>query len=126
MNLKILDTWFSKFIRLRDSVDGYGRCISCGKLVHWREADAGHYVNRRKYSVRYNEKNVNLQCRHCNRFCEGNAAGYTLGLVKKYGSQVINELSLASNLSTKWTQFEINELVKYYKKEVKMFINNHS
>ena len=123
MNLKPLDKAFSEYIRLRDSIDGYGRCISCGKLIHWRDGDCGHYVNRSKYAVRYNEKNCNLQCRACNRFQEGNAAGYTLGLIAKYGKQVINELHIASKLPTKWTQFQINEMTKFYKAEVKKLLN---
>ena len=121
MNLKTLDDWFSKYIRLRDSDDnGYGECISCGKRpIYWKDADAGHYVNRRKYAVRYNEKNVNFQCRACNRFQEGNAAGYTIGLTNKHGPQVINELYVASKGSTKWTPFDISVMVKFYKAEVK-------
>jgi len=124
MNLKILDTWFSKFIRLRDSDDnGYLCCISCQKVVHWKKADAGHFVNRKHYALRYNEKNVNGQCRACNRFDEGAGPGYSIGIRKKYGTQIIEILLAMKNSSTKWTQFEINELVKYYKKEVKKLLN---
>jgi hypothetical protein len=45
--IEILDELLSKYIRLRDS-DEYGmvRCISCGKRMHWKESDCGHYVSR--------------------------------------------------------------------------------
>lgn len=60
------DEWMSKFIRLRDAdASGYGRCISCGKLVHWSEADNGHFINRGHLNTRYDEQNCNLQCRSC-------------------------------------------------------------
>ncbi|HUV00529.1 MAG TPA: recombination protein NinG [Bacteroidales bacterium] len=124
MNLTKLDKAFSEFIRLRDSnVNGHGKCISCGKVLHWKNAHCGHYISRRKYAVRYNEKNCNLQCVSCNTFQEGNPAGYTLGLVRKYGKDIINDLLMASKLPTKWTQWELDELTKFYKSEVKKLIN---
>lgn len=66
-NLKAtLDRWFSLYIRLRDSdANGFGRCISCGKLVHYKEADCGHFINRQHMNTRYDERNCNLQCRSC-------------------------------------------------------------
>lgn len=66
-NLKTtLDRWFSLYIRLRDSdANGYSRCISCGKPVYWKEADCGHFINRRHMNTRYDERNCNLQCRNC-------------------------------------------------------------
>jgi hypothetical protein len=118
--IKKLDKVFSEYIRLRDSrIDGYGKCISCGRLIHWKDGDAGHYINRRNYSVRWNEKNVHLQCRFCNRFNEGNAAGYTQGLIKKYGEGIIEELEVAKSFPAKYTDFELNELIKVYKLKIK-------
>ena len=90
-----LDRIFSRYIRLRDAdANGYIRCISCGKAVFWKNSDAGHYVNRRHLALRYDEKNVNAQCRACNRFDEGNMLGYHAGLVKKYGEAVIRYLEI--------------------------------
>ena len=115
-----LDRIFSKFIRLRDSDDnGYGKCISCGKIVHWQDADCGHYINRKHLSTRWCEKNCNLQCRSCNRFQEGNAAGYTLGLIKKYGGTIIEELIAKKMGIYKLTDFEGEILYKEYLKKVK-------
>lgn len=120
-NLKAtLDRWFSLYIRLRDSdANGFGRCISCGKLVHWKEADCGHFINRQHMNTRYDERNCNLQCRSCNRFDEGNNVGYMQGLVKKYGQCVVQELTLKKHLYRKYSDFEYRELIKYYKQKVK-------
>ena len=115
-----LDRWFSIYIRLRDSdANGFGRCISCGKLVHWKEADCGHFINRQHMNTRYDERNCNLQCRSCNRFDEGNNVGYMQGLLKKYGQCVVQELTLKKHLYRKYSDFEYRELIKYYKKKVK-------
>lgn len=120
-NLKAtLDRWFSLYIRLRDSdANGFGRCISCGKLVHWKEADCGHFINRQHMNTRYDERNCNLQCRSCNRFDEGNNVGYMQGLLKKYGQCVVQELTLKKHLYRKYSDFEYRELIKYYKQKVK-------
>ena len=34
-----LDRLFSEYIRRRDADAGYCRCVTCGKLQHWREMD---------------------------------------------------------------------------------------
>jgi hypothetical protein len=115
-----LDRIFSEYIRLRDADEnGYIRCISCGKLAHWKQADAGHYVNRRHMTLRYDEKNVNSQCRYCNRFCEGNMLGYHAGLIKKYGEGVILYLGLKKHNKCKLGKVEYIALINYYTAKVK-------
>lgn len=119
-----LDKWFSLFIRLRDSdANGYGRCISCGKIVHYTDADCGHFINRSHMNTRYDERNCNLQCRACNRFDEGNNIGYTRGLIAKYGEKVIDELYVKKHLFRKYTGAELALLVEHYKKKVKELKN---
>lgn len=121
MNLKAkLDRLFSEYIRLRDTNEnGYGKCISCGKIIHYKEGDAGHYVNRSIMSLRYDEKNVNLQCRHCNRFLEGNMIGYNHGLVEKYGDGVINYLRIKKSNICKIGRVEYEILIKEYQVKIK-------
>jgi len=122
MKLTKLDRVFSLYIRQRDSDEnGIGKCICCGKIVHYRDADCGHYVNRKHLSLRWNEINCNLCCRSCNRFDEGNIPGYTIGLQKKYGSDIVEKLLLAKNKTVKFTQFEIDQMTKYYTEKLKEF-----
>lgn len=121
MDLKAkLDRVFSVYIRMRDADEnGYIRCISCGKAVHWKDADAGHYVNRRHMSLRWDEKNVNAQCRSCNRFDEGNMLGYTEGLQRKYGSQVLNYFKIKKHNIAKYPKVALEHLIKYYQQKIK-------
>lgn len=119
-----LDRVFSEYIRRRDAdADGYIRCISCGKTVHWKESDAGHYVNRKHMSLRWDEKNVNAQCRSCNRFDEGNVLGYTDGLKRRYGDDVIDKLKISkmriSYVSESYLQMQID----HYNKKLKELKN---
>lgn len=115
-----LDRVFSEYVRLRDAdKSGYVRCISCGKIIHWKESDCGHYVNRKHLSTRWNERNCNGQCRACNRFDEGNMLGYTKGLVRKYGDGILNELDMLKHQESRMSEFEGKLLIKHYKDKVK-------
>lgn len=115
-----LDEIFSVYIRLRDSdQNGYCRCISCGKIEHWKDLDCGHFVNRSHMGTRYSEKNCNAQCRACNRFDEGNNIGYTRGLIRKYGIGVISFLEAQKHSFSKMTPFDYNVMIDHYKEEIK-------
>lgn len=115
-----LDRIFSQYIRLRDAdINGYIRCISCGKIVFWKEADNGHFINRKHMSLRFSETNCNAQCRSCNRFDEGNMTGYNLGMIKKYGQQAIDLLILAKNQTNKISDSEYKILISHYQQKIK-------
>lgn len=113
-----LDRVFSLYVRLRDSNNGYFRCISCGRILPYEQADAGHYVNRQHMSLRYDEKNVNAQCRHCNRFLEGNMQDYRQGLIKKYGEKTVVFLEYEKHQTRHYSPFELEALIKYYQSKV--------
>lgn len=115
---KKLDTIFSKFIRLRDSNDGYFKCCSCGQLKPIEQADAGHFINRRWLATRWREDNVHAQCRSCNRFDEGNATGYALFMLNKYGQAHIEYLQALKNAGFHPKDYEIQLLIDEYKKKI--------
>ena len=111
-----LDKVFSRYIRLRDCMpNGYFRCISCGQIKPYEQADCGHYINRRQMITRFDEMNCNAQCRHCNRFMEGNLQGYRDGLIAKYGERDVLLLEAKKKETRKYSDFELVELTKYYK-----------
>ena len=66
-------------------------------------------------STRFDEMNCNAQCRKCNRFMEGNMQGYRRGLVAKYGEQRVLLLEAKKNQTSKYSDFEYEQLIKYYK-----------
>ena len=69
--------------------NGYVQCISCGKWIHWKESQLGHYLHG---VMDFNPVNTNIQCRQCNGFRKGNPIGYAKWLVLKYGQLVLEEL----------------------------------
>lgn len=113
-----LDRVFSDYIRQRDSKNGMFRCISCGQIKSYEQADCGHYINRRHIATRFDEVNCNAQCRSCNRFKEGNIQGYRRGLIHKYGEESVLLLESRQNNICHLTIPEIDILVKYYKEKI--------
>jgi len=116
--------WFSQFIRLRDAspFDGIVRCISCGRPHVWNDGDlsAGHFIAvGSSLATKYNEKNVNGQCTHCNKFLHGNSYAYSVALRTKYGQNTPEELLIASKQRADLGRVVIKTLTEYYKKEVK-------
>lgn len=113
--VKKLDKVFSLYIRLRDTMPGgYFRCISCGQVKPFRMADCGHYHSRRNMSVRYDEDNAHAECSYCNRFKSDHLIGYRENLIRKIGQQRFDFLAWKANRTKKYTDFELNELIKYY------------
>jgi hypothetical protein len=82
-------------------------------------ADAGHFINRRWMATRWREDNVHAQCSSCNRFDEGNSAGYAIFMIKKYGQEHVDMLLALKNQTQKWTDWELDILIKEYRQKVK-------
>ena len=122
--IKKMDYAFKRYIRLRDTKDGYFKCCSCGQLKPYALADGGHFINCRWMSVRWNETNVHAQCSSCNRFDEGNSAGYAIFMINKYGQKHVDYLLALKNQTAKWTDFELDILVKEYRVKYKALESN--
>ncbi|KKL59294.1 hypothetical protein LCGC14_2216810 [marine sediment metagenome] len=114
-----LDRIFSKYIRLRDADEnGVCKCVSCGKPDYWKNMDAGHFINRKHLSLRWDERNVHSQCRRDNRFDEGNIVGYTKAMIKKYGIGILDELEVKKFTTYKPARFDLEILIEHYKGEI--------
>lgn len=116
-NLKVkLDKEFSLFIRLRDAMpNGFFRCISCGQIKPFEQADCGHYFSRTHTAARFDEDNCHAECRFCNRFKSDHLEGYRENLIRKIGQQRFDLLKWRSGTSKKFTEIEYKQLIKYYK-----------
>jgi hypothetical protein len=114
--LKIAQQIFNKYIRLRDKDKG-NVCISCQKPP--KKENAGHFWNTNHYNVRFDERNVHLQCEHCNTFLSGNLINYRANLIKKIGEGEFQLLESEANKTRKFTKEELKEIIETYKKKVK-------
>jgi hypothetical protein len=122
MNDKKLWKVFSEYIRRRDSdKDGYGKCFTCTRIIHWKKGDCGHGIGRQHKGTKFNEKNNHLQCKLCNGFEGGKREVYRDEMNKRYGSNTWDLMEAAAKKPSRWTQFEIDQLEVYYKQLVKAF-----
>jgi len=124
IRIKALQKVFNKFIRTRDCAgDSGGNCISCGKWFPFEELEAGHYFTTGSApSLRFNEKNVNIQCTGCNKWRSGNLAFYSAALIRKYGKDIITELRAEVSKELP-SSSEMYELEKHYKQQIENFTN---
>ncbi|MFO0447615.1 MAG: recombination protein NinG [Pseudomonadota bacterium] len=109
---------FSLYIRLRDSdKDGIGRCFTCGRPKHYKDADCGHGIPRQHKATKYNETNNHLQCKPCNGFQGGMREKYKEAMDRKYGAGTWDKMLIASKGISKLGKTEIDIMAAHYKKE---------
>ena len=110
----------NKFVRERDSKDGYFTCISCGKTYPVKKMNAGHYYSAGKYpALRFNVNNIHGQCGfYCNNMMSGNLLEYRKGLIKKIGEEGVNELDNIADYwkknTWKWDRISLTEIIEKY------------
>ena len=113
--VKLAQQVFNKYIRLRDAGNV---CISCQKKP--LKENAGHFYNANNHwSVRFDERNVHLQCEHCNTYLSGNLIYYRENLLTKIGIEEFENLSAEAMKTRKFTIDELKEIIATYKKKIK-------
>jgi hypothetical protein len=113
--MKEVQQAFNKWIRKRDEEQP---CISCGRH-HQGQYHAGHYrTTKAAPELRFNEFNVNKQCRPCNEFLSGNIVDYRKGLAAKYGLMVVEYLE-GPHEPKKYTIDDLKAIKAEYTKRLK-------
>src|SRR5262245_7453313 len=87
-----LDSLLSQYIR-RSAADEGGTvsCVTCRKLMFWKEAQCGHWVKRQHRAVRWDERNVGPQCAQCNHWKDGAQDEFSGHIIRTYGLAVHEE-----------------------------------
>lgn len=116
---KDLDILFARFIRERDSKDGYFTCIACGKTKPVAMMHSGHFYARVFTATRWDEANSNGECSACNTFLHGNLLNYRKGMLDKYGYGEVNRLELEHNKPVKLDRQWLEEKIEHYKQKLK-------
>lgn len=113
--LKEAQTWFNKYIRVRDAQKN---CISCGGKLG-DKYDAGHYKSVGAHpELRFCEINTHAQCVRCNQHLSGNLINYRKGLLIRVGQAKLDWLE-GPQEALKITVPEIQALIAEYKAKVK-------
>lgn len=111
-----LDGLFSNFIRLSNADEGGTvRCVTCPKLMHWKESDCGHWIKRQHRAVRWDERNVGPQCTRCNHFLGGAQDEFAQHIVALHGVSVLDELLRLKHTVVKRTRTDLEQMIENYK-----------
>lgn len=129
---KELWTVFSRYIRLRDSLEWandhpehngepMAACVSCRKTIKAFGVgglQAGHFIPGRNNSILFDERGVHAQCYRCNIPLKGNWVPYRRFMVERYGEEVIEELEELDKTNHQFKPHEVEELIAVYKGKV--------
>ena len=103
-----LDDLFAAYVKERDG----NYCITCPGRPEGRNWHAGHFIQRRRMSLRFDPKNVHSQCGvPCNKFRHGAPAEYALAILDRYGEAELRRLMARKALLKKWTRPELERLI---------------
>jgi hypothetical protein len=106
-----LDKVFSEYIRRRYAKNDIATCVTCDKKDHWKKLQAGHFMSRKHYATRWDEDNVEVQCRACNVFRYGEQYLFA----KHLGTKKADMLLQKSRETVKFSDFEIQDMIETYK-----------
>jgi hypothetical protein len=114
---KDLDKIFSEYIRLKDSRHLIARCYTCGKKASYKELQAGHYVPRNYLPLRWDERNVKVQCVGCNIFKKGNLDEYAIKLRQEYGNKILETLNKEKYKLIKLSTLDLQKRIDLYREK---------
>jgi len=118
--VKKLDALCRKILLKRDAVFGdCFRCISCRKFLPIASGNVGHFIGRKHERVRWDLRNIHLQCVHCNKWKSGNYGEYRRVLLERYGEAVVDWMETIGKLPPAYTCFDLELLVKELEQELK-------
>ena len=117
-----LDIVFGNYIKLKYCYEnGYCRCVTCNKkLKHYtKDLQAGHFVKRGHYGLRWNEFNVHPQCIRCNMYLSGNELEHAKYIIDTYGVEKFQEIMAIKRMITKRPKIkEIEDLILEYERKI--------
>ena len=93
-------------------------CFTCFKTFRWQNTDAGHYEPRQFNNTRYDDRNVQVQCKTCNVWKGGQKTIFAVQLQKKYGKGILDDLRNKAKQTKQFTKDELKSIIKKYDREL--------
>jgi hypothetical protein len=98
--VKILDKEFGFYIKKTFEIaPGLSRCYTCGNIHETNDIQAGHYISRRYYIVRWDPRNVRPQCSGCNGPRAGEPLRFRVNLVEDIGAKNVENLEFLARFN---------------------------
>lgn len=118
--MQLADTYFSRYIRLKNSINGKCTCYTCGTIKDVKEVDNGHYMKREHKATRYHENNCRPQCKTCNGDTKhnGKQIEFRENLVNEIGEQKVIDIEKLSRTSIKANHLFYKGISDYYREKV--------
>lgn len=110
---KLLDRLWDLFRHYIYERDG-AVCISCGAAgLEKSNRQAGHLFNAgNNAGIRFEPKNVHVQCMRCNIRLKGNGAPYALAFLDRYGVEEYQRLAAQRKAGHRWRAPQVRELIE--------------
>lgn len=113
---------FSRYIRLRDCLattgdEDNGICCTCGKLIPFKQAQAGHFIAGRTNALLFDEDIVHLQCYACNVCNHGEQLEYYYYMKRHYTEDQILEMRKLRSTTVKYTPEDLIKIAENYKEK---------
>jgi hypothetical protein len=110
---------FSEWIRRKDADQGGTvTCYTCGKLMFWKEAHAGHALPGRHNAVLLDNDIVRVQCPPCNLWKGGNYPVFTAKLIRENGLEWFESKLQGAKQVVKYTRSDLEDLINDYKQKL--------
>jgi hypothetical protein len=117
---------FSKFVRLRDSLETMHnrtqcKCVTCGSIKDSfgrGQIHAGHFIPGRKNAVLFVEEIVHGQCWNCNYNLNGNWVEYERVMIARYGAEKVEEWKALSRTVVKFTAQDLLDIAEKYRLKI--------
>jgi len=112
----------SLYVRRKEAdSSGYNYCYTCGKILHYKELQAGHAIAGRNNAVLFDEEIIRPQCRYCNCIRHGEQYIFAKKLDKENGEGFFERKFSGSRDAVKFTKAQLEELLSKYKELNKTF-----
>jgi hypothetical protein len=110
---------FSEWVRRKDADEGGTvACYTCGKLMFWKEAHAGHAIPGRHNAVLLDEDIVRPQCPRDNIFMGGRYEIFTAKLIRENGLEWFENKLAGARQVVKYTRSDLEDLIQIYRRKL--------
>ncbi len=117
------DIIFSKYIRFKNADnEGYGKCYTCDIRLPVSQLQCGHYISRKCYFLRWDERNSRSQCVNCNCHKHGNLAEFGKRLEKE-SEGITEQLWEESRIIHKLSREELRTIINDYSNKLNQLKN---
>lgn len=108
----------SLYVRLKDAdCHGYVQCVTCKTRHHWKEMQAGHFIDGHNNTVMFDLRLIHPQCRRCNLKTawglSGNKVAYTVYMMDiGYTKEDIETFERMKMQSKKFDLAELEQMLE--------------